>query len=71
MKKYDLLKIALFLVGLWAIYQGIVISFYIVINLARFILDNFSLENTRTYFVNDIILMAGYFLVAFVVFRQP
>lgn len=70
MKKYDLLQLAVLLVGIWSAYQAILFGCYLIITIVNSITDQASLPDLIGIFISDLVIMAAHMLIAWLAFAR-
>jgi len=70
MKKYDLLQLAVLLVGIWSVYQAILFGCYLIITVVNSLTYQAPLADLTSLFISDLVIMAAHLLVAWLAFTR-
>ena len=76
MKKYDLLQLAVLLVGIWSVYQACLFFCYLLITLLHMLTAReqfqglISFQEGLSYFISDFVIMIGHIIIAWLAFTK-
>ena len=70
MKKYDLLQLAVLLVGIWSVYQAILFGCYLIITVINSFTNQAPLADLIGIFISDLVIMAAHLLIAWLAFTR-
>ena len=70
MKKYDLLQLAVLLVGIWSVYQAILFFCYLIITVVNGMTNQITMADLTGLFISDFVIMAAHLLVAWLAFTR-
>lgn len=70
MKKYDLLQLAVLLIGVWAAYQSFLFFCYLLINLLNAIADKEQFTGQISLFISDFVIMIAHIIIAWLAFSK-
>jgi hypothetical protein len=70
MKKYDLLQLAVLLVGIWSVYQAILFGCYLIITIVNSLTEQAPLPDLIGIFISDFVIMFAHILIAWLAFTR-